>query len=156
MKTLYESILDDEDILVSKSINRSKNPFIILKSIYDNIDFNNDKKSYEKWQNAAYKELKKIDLPNWVVYGFLGDNIEFTAKINGNNVRLFSLMFNPELVKIDGAICYIFCYYKSIENLKPRYRKLNQEQFNWIKDFENTYGFKTDKSIINKYWKVLK
>ena len=39
MKTLYESILDDEEILISKSIKDSQNPFILLRSVYDSIDF---------------------------------------------------------------------------------------------------------------------
>ena len=155
METLYESILDDEDVLVSKSINRSKNPFIILKSIYDNIDFDNDKKSYEKWQNAVHKELKKIDLPNWIKFVFAEDYIEFTAKIKENNVYLFTLIYNPESVKIAGAICYMFCYYKHNEGPDSLYRKLNQEQLNWIKNFENIYGFKPNVNL-NKYWKVLK
>ena len=146
MKTLYESILDDEDILVSKFINRSKNPFIILKSIYDNIDFNNDKKSYEKWQNSVYKELKKINLPNWIKFGFFGKEIEFTAKINRGNVKLFSISYDAEL-NMD-YICGIFYYYSS-------WNKLNHEYIKWIKNFEITYGFKPDANL-NEHWKVLK
>lgn len=36
MKTLYESILDNEEELISRSIKDSQNPFLILKYNYIN------------------------------------------------------------------------------------------------------------------------
>ena len=35
MKSLYESILDDEDVLVNNANNNIKNPFLILASLSD-------------------------------------------------------------------------------------------------------------------------
>ena len=51
MKTLYESILDDEDILVSKSIKDSQNPFILLRNLYD---------QYGDWKKVPIEELKQV------------------------------------------------------------------------------------------------
>jgi hypothetical protein len=38
MKTLYESILDNEDVLIKDIKKHSNNPFRVLKYYYDEID----------------------------------------------------------------------------------------------------------------------
>jgi hypothetical protein len=52
MKTLYESILDDEDILVNKSIKDSQNPFILIYKLFEG---END------WKDASFKYHSKIE-----------------------------------------------------------------------------------------------
>ena len=63
MKTLYESILDDEDILVSKSIKDSQNPFILLYKLFEGEN---------NWKDASFKHYTKAEkivkdcLGNWL------------------------------------------------------------------------------------------
>lgn len=63
MKTLYESILDDEDILVSKSIKDSQNPFILLYKLFEGEN---------NWKDASFKYYSKVEkiikdlLGNWL------------------------------------------------------------------------------------------
>ena len=58
MKTLYESILDDEDILMGGVKQDSDNPFLCLYYIYkDTHNFNKDKKNVQKYSNELVKVL---------------------------------------------------------------------------------------------------
>ena len=68
MKTLYESILDDEDILIGNSIKDSQNPFRVLKYIYDDLRLHLDKTWLSKWYNAVDGVMKQVDLPSGVKY----------------------------------------------------------------------------------------
>ena len=63
MKTLYESILDDEDILVGKSIKDSQNPFILIYKLFEGEN---------NWKDASFKYHSKVEkiikdlLGNWL------------------------------------------------------------------------------------------
>ena len=52
MKSLYESILDDEDILVGKSIKDSQNPFILIYKLFEGEN---------NWKDASFKYHAKIE-----------------------------------------------------------------------------------------------
>ena len=58
MKTLYESILDDEDVLIGNSIKDSQNPFITLANLSD-----------EDWcnQEIVLDIIKQLEFPKYVL-----------------------------------------------------------------------------------------
>ena len=66
MKTLYESILDNEDVLMDNAIKDSKNPFRLLKVKSDELT------SKQQWKEIANKIMSKIPLPKKVYY-YIGD-----------------------------------------------------------------------------------
>lgn len=63
MKTLYESILDDEDVLVGKLIKDSQNPFILIYKLFEGEN---------NWKDASFKYHSKVEkiikdlLGNWL------------------------------------------------------------------------------------------
>lgn len=59
MKTLYESILDNEDVLIRSTIQDTKNPFIVLYNYYLS---NNEKIPFGKQKELA-NILKSLELP---------------------------------------------------------------------------------------------
>ena len=63
MKTLYESILDNEDILINDVKNHSNNPFRVLKYYWDEIDktISTDRQWLSKWYKVVDKELKTLE-----------------------------------------------------------------------------------------------
>lgn len=152
MKTLYESILDNEDILISKSIKDSQNPFIILRSEYDSIDFENDNECFLKWRKACKKQLSKVDLPKDVEYAFLNTNIVF--KYIPKNFTLFEIQYHNNHLGYNYK-CSQFADYMMDRNIKTRFRKFPEDIINWIENvFNKKYGFEDDPQ--NHYWKVIK
>ena len=150
MKTLYESILDDEDVLIGDVIKDTQNPFIILKSIFDNIDFDNDKDGYRKWREACKKQFSKIDLPKELSFYFLGTDIVLRYK----NTSLCNICYDN--TKLDGNyICAQFCFYESDKKLKPKYRKIPENIVNWVENVFNV-KYKFEDYPKNVYWKVIK
>ena len=153
MKSLYESILDDEDVLISRSIKDSQNPFIILRSEYDSIDFENDSECFLKWRNACKKQLSKVDLPKDVEYAFLNTNIVFTYI--PKNSTLFEIQYGNNNRLGDNYRCSQFASYMMDRNLKTRFRKFPEDIINWVENvFNKKYGFEDYPK--NPYWKVIK
>ena len=58
MKTLYESILDDEGVLISNSIKDVHNPFIVLANLSDDDWCNEDE---------VLDIIKRLDFPKYVL-----------------------------------------------------------------------------------------
>ena len=118
MKSLYESILDDEDILVSKSIKDSQNPFILLYKLFEGEN---------NWKDASFKYYTKVEkiikdcLNDWLLkvvlenlkIRFYDDGLGITVKlhvpidlitIEKNTWSDWSaIMTNP-----DDEICVVF------------------------------------------------
>ena len=151
MKTLYESILDDEEVLTRNIVKDSQNPFIILKRIFDNIDFDNDKDGYRKWREACKKQISKIDLPKELTYYFLGTEIILKYK----NTSVCNIRYDI-INELDcDYICAQFCFYELDKNLKPRYRKIPENIVNWVENVFNVkYGFEDYSK--NIYWKLIR
>lgn len=64
MKTLYESILDDEDILISNAIKDTNNPFQFVSNLMSNkVNLKDYKQEIDKSFKKFIKELK----PNYPV-----------------------------------------------------------------------------------------
>jgi hypothetical protein len=72
MKTLYESILDDEDVLISKTKKDTDNPFLLL-SLLSEEDKNNEK--------IVLNIIKKLEFPKSVIT--LGERTPFNKEYLG-------------------------------------------------------------------------
>ena len=149
MKSLYESILDDEEVQISDIKKAAKNPFIVLRHVFDSIDFDNDRDSYKKWRDICKKELSKVDLPEDVKISYLNTFIYFVYK----DTTIFVIEYDNKLSK--EYTCPQFSNYETDKKLKPRYRKIPGYIINWIeKIFNKKYGF--EEYPKNKIWKVIK
>ena len=92
MRTLYESILDDEDVLVDNVRKDMNNPFFCIATLIAN------KMDYRPLEKELMKWLNKIEMPfdgYWVV---TKDFITFT--LDDSNSK-------KELSKIDREILFI-------------------------------------------------
>lgn len=76
MRTLYESILDDEEVLMGDAIKDSENPFRLLKIKSDEL------KSKQRWKEVANEIMSKISLPKKVYY-YIGDKYIKLFIVNG-------------------------------------------------------------------------
>lgn len=79
MKTLYESILDDEDTLIGNSIKDSQNPFITLANLSD-----------EDWcnQEIVLDIIKQLEFPKFVLQN--KEKIPFNKECLGVKTYIFS------------------------------------------------------------------
>ena len=88
MKTLYESILDDEESLIGNSIKDTQNPFRVLKIKYDEL-----KNGYRAWERYAEEVMSKIPLPERMSYFIRKDFIRIDIKI----LQLLYLKFHLDV-----------------------------------------------------------
>ena len=84
MKTLYESILDDEDVLIDKSINNS-NPIIKLYNMCKEKDC---LPGNLEWDKEFRSILKQIDIPK--------DSIIYTTLVYNHPELIYILRDCPE------------------------------------------------------------
>ena len=77
MKTLYESILDDEDVLISNAKENSKNPFLIL------VGLSEEDKSNEK---IVLDIIKKLEFPKSIIT--LGERTPFNKECLGVKITI--------------------------------------------------------------------
>ena len=138
MKTLYESILDNEDILINDVKNHSNNPFRVLKYYFDQLykTKSMDNQWLSKWYKVADKELKRIKLPKGVFYNIFTNNIRFISK-TGN--LLFSIDFEDSSIKSftkKDACCVM------IDSTRDRSKSLSDEERKIVRDFCKQYDFK--------------
>ena len=87
MKTLYESILDDDDILIGNIKKDTDNPFLVL-SLLSEEDKNNEK--------IVLDIIKKLEFPKSVVK--LGERTPFNKECLG--VRIIITKFGDYLYRI--------------------------------------------------------
>ena len=123
MKTLNdyirESILDDEDVLISKSIEDSQNSFYIIKSLLNECNYNlkqaRNKQEYIerilkpiKDQFMKYSKIKKnglgFDIDNPFMNNYACSLIFYTFH-GGERMPLFEFVY--ELHSKDEMSCYI-------------------------------------------------
>lgn len=115
MKTLYESLLDNEEELIGRSIKDSQNPFLILKYNY----INNGKIGH----SGSIDEIKKIFDQYKVM-----DNIPM-------NDNLYLASFRNSLgVEIDG---YAECLIEISKNYMKEESKTYKDIKSKCKDFNN-------------------
>lgn len=97
MRTLYESILDDEDVLMSNSIKDSQNPFMILYNYY----LSNGKKIPFTAPKYIVKILKQLELPpksSLTTFEVFIVSPKVISIMDDNNEALFSIAFDGALV----------------------------------------------------------
>ena len=136
MKTLYESILDDEDILMNDVKNHSNNPFRVLKYIYDDLRLHLDKTWLSKWYNTVDEVMKRVDLPSGVKYYAMMYSIKFISK-RGNG--LFEIKFDNESIKAyskKDACCVME------DSTRDKSKSLSDNERKIVRDFCKQYDFK--------------
>lgn len=138
MKTLYESILDNEDILIKNIKKHSNSPFRMLKYYYDEINKtrSTDPQWEPKWRKIVDEELKKIKLPKSVFYNTFTDHIKFMSK-SGN--LLFDIKFDNKTIELftkKDACCVM------IDSARDRSKSLSDEEIKIVRDFCKQYDFK--------------
>jgi hypothetical protein len=136
MKSLYESILDNEDILMNDIKNHSNNPFRVLKYYWDEIDKtrSTDRQWGVKWREVVDKELKRIKLPKGVFYNVFIDHIKFMSR-SGN--LLFEIRFrNLESFTKKDACCVM------VDSTRDRSKSLSDDERKIVRDFCKQYDFK--------------
>ena len=136
MKSLYESILDDEDVLINNIKKHSNNPFRVLKYYFDQLykTKSTDNQWISKWYKVVDKELKRIKLPKGVFYNTTIDYIKFMSK-SGN--LLFIIRFrNLESYTKKDACCVM------IDSTRDGSKSLSDEERKIVRDFCKQYDFK--------------
>lgn len=141
MKSLYESILDDEDELMNDIKNHSNNPFRVLKYYYD------DPETKKQWKSYADEIISKLKLPSGISYEIWDGFI--TIKLSKTSDTIFDLVFKDESMKYsvkDRASCLLVDNTKSYSgytNFGPNVRR-------WVEVFKNKYDFKNHER--NRTW----
>lgn len=141
MKSLYESILDDEDILVSKAKDDAKNPFILLRNLYD---------QYGDWKKVPIEELKQV------VKIFEGDyftkfHLETQINYHGNLQICDSIKWDV-LFTIHIPDNYIINIIPTEveENINYLWGSLKNQQ-KYFKDIIKKYNMKYQKRLFELY-----
>ena len=128
MKSLYESILDDEDILMGGVKQDLDNPLLCLYYIYKDIhNFNKDKKNVQKYSNEL---VKMLDLKNG------------SAQIFESSIIISATRFiNPPILSIyfDEIAMYMY------KNIKPKCMIVKSSSYN------NTLSKQDMENFSNKY-----
>lgn len=137
MKSLYESILDDEDVLIGRLKKDSKNPFRLLRIKRDEAKTTND------WKREAEKIMSKVQLPSDSSY-FIGHNF---IKIARSSRYLLEISFeNDSIFSPEDACCMLIDYTK----YSFAGRKWEQDDFEFIEWFIARYEFKYIKNTSTK------
>lgn len=132
MKSLYESILDDEDVLMNDMKNHSNNPFRVLKYYYDDPETN------KKWKIYADEIISNLKLPKGISYEIINGFITF--KLSKTSDTIFDIVFKDESMKSikDRASCLL------VDNTKSFLErgKFGPNVCKWVEVFKNKYDFK--------------
>jgi hypothetical protein len=128
MKTLYESILDDEDVLMSDIKKGAKNPFYLLKIKYDEARTIND------WKRAAEKIMSEIQLPTGSGY-YIGHNY-INISMESRHVLEISFRDDHPMFPKD-ACCLLFDWTKEATAVK-----FKSSQIKFVEGFIKAYNFK--------------
>lgn len=141
MKTLYESILDDEEILMRNANVHAENPFILLRNLYD---------QYGDWKKVPIKELKQV------VKIFEGDyftkiHLETQISYRGNLQICDSIRWNV-LFTIHIPDDYIINIVPTElrENINYLWGSLKKQQ-KYFKDIIKKYNMKYQKRLFELY-----
>ena len=144
MKTLYESILDDEEVLMGGAIKDSKNPFRLLKIKSDEL------KSKQQWKEVANEIMSKIPLPKKVYY-YIGDKYiklfiasGFT-KIVEPSTTLIQISFEDYMLQKNT--CCLLIDSTSKPNGKV---KFDPDIVKFVKSFIEKYEFKHNNTHAGK------
>lgn len=136
MKTLYESILDDEDILVNKSKETVRNPFKILKIYYDETYSSSltDSQWLSKWRIIVDEILRGVKLPR-VTFDVFRDYIKFISK---SGKSLFEIHFDEKTIQFfkKGSCCIL------VNGTTVNTKAFSNDEIKIVKDICKQYDFK--------------
>lgn len=140
MKTLYESILDNEEVLMSNSIKDSKNPFIVLYNYY----LSNDKKIPFGKQKELANILKSLELPlKEKLTAFeinIVDNKLFSIHDDYNNVLCYITLEDEFSYNGISYDCKIFIEF--IPDAHWGQKKMNYYMKSWAKKYNLEHASK--------------
>lgn len=140
MKTLYESILDDEEKLISKSIKDSQNPFIVLYNYY----LSNDEKIPFGKQKELANILKSLELPlKEELTAFeihIVDKQLFSIRDDNNNVLCY-ITLNDEF-SYNGISYDCKLFIEFIPDANWGRKKMNYYMKSWAKKYNLTHASK--------------
>jgi hypothetical protein len=144
MKALYESILDDEDVLMNDVKNHSNNPFRALKHYYD------DPETRKQWKIYADEIISNLKLPKGISYEIMDGFISF--KLSKTSDTIFDLIFKDDSMQYsvkDRASCLL------VDNTKSFFdgRKFGPNVRKWVEVFKNKYDFKNHER--SRVWSYL-
>lgn len=140
MKTLYESILDDEDVLVNKAIDYSKNPFVAIYNLFKN---ENDWKVASNKYHSKVDKIIKSSLSDWLPKVVI-DNLKI--RYYDQSLGITTNTYSPiDLITIRENIWHDFILINTNPDDKISVSFLNPRSWNTAM---RTYGFKTKK----EYW----
>lgn len=145
MKSLYESILDDEDEVIGNMVKHHTNPFVKLKNYYDYPETN------KKWKIYADEIISKLKLPSGVSYEIWDGFI--TIKLSKTSDTIFDIIFKDISIKNavkEGASCLL------VDNTKSYSGQTNfgPNVLRWVEVFKNKYDFKNHER--NRVWSYVK
>ena len=144
MKSLYESILDDEDEVIGNIVKHHTNPFVKLKHYYDNPE------TKKQWKSYVDEIISELKLPSGISYitfdGFI------TFKLSKTSDTIFDVIFKDESMKNavkDGASCLLVDNTKSYSERS----KFGPNVRRWVEVFKNKYDFKNHER--NRVWSYI-
>lgn len=143
MRTLYESILDDEEELIGNSIKDSQNPFMILYNYY----LSNDKKIPYNAPKHIVKILKQLELPSkstLTTFKIFIVNPKVVSIMDDSNEALFSIAFEGAIITWDDDDYKVYVEFDPMGNWGKKglsyYKKLWEKKYNLI-ETSNTNGY---------------
>lgn len=140
MKTLYESILDNEEVLMSNSIKDSQNPFIVLYNYY----LSNDKKIPFGKQKELANILKSLELPlKEKLTAFeinIVDNKLFSIHDDYNNVLCYITLEDEFSYNGISYDCKLFIEF--IPDAHWGQKKMNYYMKSWAKKYNLEHASK--------------
>ena len=120
MKTLFESILDDEDVLVKDTKEHYNNPFLVIQALLNEYSLNEVKHKMDyidkilkpiKDQFMKYTKIKKNGLGFDINNSYTGNNsysLKFYTFHDGERMVLFTFNYIPQ------SKDEIYCFKNSI------------------------------------------
>lgn len=140
MKTLYKSILDDEEVLMSNSIKDSQNPFIVLYNYY----LSNDEKIPFGKQKDISSILKPLELPlDSKLTAFeinIVDKQLFAIRDDNNQVLCFITLEDEFSYNGISYDCKLFIEF--LDNGNWGQKKMNYYMKSWAKKYNLEHASK--------------
>ena len=142
MKSLYKSILDDEEVLMSNSIKDSQNPFMVLYNYY----LSNGKKIPFSAPRHIVKIFKQLELPPTFSLNTFEVFIvsQKVISIMDDNEALFSIAFDGALVTWDNDDYKVYIDLNPTGNWGKKgisyYKKLWEKKYNLV-ETSNPNGY---------------
>lgn len=145
MKTLYESILDDEEKLIGRSIKDTQNPFLILANLSDSECDNN---------SIILKIIKSIKFPKPIDNEYLYLAIKNYSTKQGKRCCYYDILYptdteNIKKLRLIFEITVLDKDGKRLISIQPGYSKDVYEIFKnfaryntWIRDTAKKYDIK--------------